>query len=555
MFTKNNSAKGDLIGLSSFFDFFCSVLSRIAYTETPQPLFLLSGVLKIIPTELMEALSKVNNISELDQDESVLYSLPKNNIKTRTYKDKTYIDFIGYAEEINTLIENTVSSKYYDKKTDQNIKMITLGDSNYGDVSIIGIKTIPNFIFTVFRGTYSSKTAQSYVQLQSIQPVKISEQNGEVKKMLAGIAKIDFEIIHSILESNHVIATFLDKKNIIPVFTGHSLGGGMSTILTDEYCSLVKSDAEQYEPLSPKPICITFGAPRVLSLTTSINFCKKIIDGSVLFRRYSNHGDPITALPPPRMGFYHPCSSDQDKKQGFRKFVSRDCNGSSKASIKTIAVSDTTKAINCSDEPSSWFNKMPAANILDHMTYLYISFAKAADITHLFGKSLVNATEIERYKGDTVLRIVEMSGDSEQGKYNVNFIDLVNTRIKDGKALFEDKKINREVFSYILSIQKNAPDIQFCTNGLPCAFTKKHNMNILDMDETYPLKKIDAEQLHDVVNAEKKDERNDYNGEIPAPVPTTAPVSTGGKRRKTKSKRKRRSTKRKRRSTKRKFKS
>jgi hypothetical protein len=540
----NSFTKGDLIGMSSFFDFFCSVLSRIAYTEAPHSLFLLTGVLKIIPKELMESLSKINNISELDQDESVLYSLPKNNIKTRLYKDKPYIDFIGYAEEINILIENTAISKYYDKTTDENIKILCLGDSNYGDVSIIGIKTIPNFVFTTFRGTYSSKTAQSYIQIQSIQPVVISEQSGEVKKMLAGIAKIDFEIMHSILEAKHAIATFLGKENIIPVFTGHSLGGAMATILTDEYCSLVKLDASQYKPMSPKPICITFGAPRVLSLTTSINFCKQIISGSLMVRRYSNHGDPITALPPPRIGFYHPCSSEQDKKQGYRKFVSRDCDSSSKASIKTMAVSDTTKAINCSNEPSSWFSKMPAVNILDHMTYLYISFAKAADMTHLFGKSVVIASEIERYNGDTVMRIVEMTGNSDKGKYNVNFIDLVNTRIKDGKTLFEDKKINRELFSYILSVQ-NVPDIQFmkdgkpCNNGLPCAFTKKHNLNILDRDKNYNLKMIDTEKLHNVVDAEKMDERNDYTAEVPQQV-------TGGKRRKTKSKkRKKRSTKRK----------
>jgi hypothetical protein len=47
-FKKNLTTKGatdaDTVGLDNFFDFICAVFSRIAYTEDPMPLFLISGV-------------------------------------------------------------------------------------------------------------------------------------------------------------------------------------------------------------------------------------------------------------------------------------------------------------------------------------------------------------------------------------------------------------------------------------------------------------------------------------------------------------------------------
>ena len=148
------------------------------------------------------------------------------------------------------------------------------------------------------------------------------------------IAKIEFEMLHSILAANNdIVTTFLKTTNVIPVFTGHSLGGALATLLDYEYCSIIeKRGAQAFPSLSSKPVCISFGSPRVLSKTTSEIFCGKIIKGLTLFHRYSNDGDPITSLPPPGFGFYHPCSSKNDKAKGYRKFVSRDCKSSTKMS-------------------------------------------------------------------------------------------------------------------------------------------------------------------------------------------------------------------------------
>lgn len=484
------------------------------------PLFLISGMFEklddsdvpipgsgIIPQSLLIPLRNITNISQLNQDEEVLFNLNSSNntIPTRTYNGKKYVDFIPYAQQINILIEDTLNSPYYNKtdpKTDRNIKVISIADSNYGDVLIIGIKYIPNFVFTSFRGTYSTKTAQSYVQMSSRNPVQISEGT----KLLKGIAKIEFEMLHSILAANNdIVTTFLKTTNVIPVFTGHSLGGALATLLDYEYCSIIeKRGAQAFPSLSSKPVCISFGSPRVLSKTTSEIFCGKIIKGLTLFHRYSNDGDPITSLPPPGFGFYHPCSSKNDKAKGYRKFVSRDCKSSTKMS-SNLARSEYTKAINCRDvEPSTLTKIMNSSpNMFDHMTYLYISFAKGADIVHLFGKSAftVETTEIGRVKntnpqfniksGDTEMRIVQMTGNESIGDYTADFIDLVKLRKKGDTILNEDSMMNNKLFSDLLYSKQDKVDVSFKPDGLPIPFSKNTSeLNMADYNDSIYNSKI-----------------------------------------------------------------
>lgn len=491
-FFSSKSTTEDLTGEATFFDFLCAVFSRISYSEVPMPLFLVSGVFRIIPKELLVPLKEITDIKELNKDEQDLFKLNDPNnvlfklqepVKLRTYNGKKYIDFIPYAERINNLIEDTKNSPYYKEITDSNIKIESIATSNYGIVLIIGIKYIDNFIFTSFRGTYSTKTAQSYIQMSSLKPVKISEGT----KVLKGIAKIEFEMLHTILSANNDIATtFLQKSNIIPVFTGHSLGGAMATLLDYEYCSIIDNKGSQYfAPLSPTPVCISFGSPRVLSKTTSETLCSKIVANKSLFHRYSNDGDPVTALPPPGVGFYHPCSTKSDKSKGLRKLVSRDCKSSTKMS-SNLARSEYTKAINCRDvEPSMLTKAINAGpNMFDHMTYLYISFAKAADIVHLFGKSAlsIETTEVGRVKnpniesklqsGDTEMFIYQMKGDDSIGLYTLDSVDLVKLRRKGDAVLGEDSLMNNQIFSDILYVKEDKVDVSFDSNGLPIPFQK-----------------------------------------------------------------------------------
>lgn len=496
-FFSSKPTSEDLTGLSTFFDFLCAVFSRIAYSEVPMPLFLLSGVLRIIPKKLLLRLREITDISKLNQDEQDFFNLndPSNElliskgeddpiVEIRTYNGKKYINFIPYAEKINNLIEDTSKSPYYKQITNPDIQMDSIATSNYGIVLIIGIKFIPNLIFTSFRGTYSTKTAQSYIQMSSASPVEISAG----KKVLKGIAKIEFEMLHTILASNNNIATkFLGGSNIIPVFTGHSLGGAMATILDYEYCDIVEKKGNQYfSPLLPTPVCISFGAPRVLSKTTSEKLCDKIVNGKTIVRRYTNDGDLVTALPPAPVGFYHPCSSDRDKSMDRRKMVSRDCKSSTRVSVN-LARSDYTKAINCRDKEPTMLTKAINAgqNMFDHMTYLYISFAKAADITHLFGKSAftINTTEVGRVnstnealkitEGDTEMYIYQMIGNSGVGEYTLDNIDLVKLRRKGDTILHEDSLMNNKIFSDILYVKKDTVNVSFGSDGLPIPFSKK----------------------------------------------------------------------------------
>jgi hypothetical protein len=460
----SSNSESDLIGLSCFFDFLCAVFSRIAYEETPRPLYLLSQIFSsIIPEELIIALSKITNISELNDDTALLTNFgPNDKIKIRTYNGKNYVNFIEYAEKINILIEGYKRYGCYTFPTSTNIILEAIATSNYGNVLIIGVKTMPNFVFTAFRGTYSAKTAASYTRPSSLFPVQISPNT----KILGGIGKILFEILYTILEANKYIAQQLlqtnnnpNVKSVIPVFTGHSLGGGMATILDYEYCKEGPKIIVPVPVLAEVPICITFGSPRVLSKTTSENLCKRIIGNKTLFRRYSNDGDPVTALPP--VNYYHPCSSKNDKASGYRKIVARDCK-SSTLTTKSIAnlmpsdyvtdkitsdlphaYSESKKAIKCRDTEASIATKLSnsAPNMFDHMTYLYVSFARAATITDLV-TSAAGSKEVSRVemdvpklnltKGDTIMTITHMVGNGSIGKISSSAIDLVKIRKKLG---------------------------------------------------------------------------------------------------------------------------
>jgi len=459
----SSNSESDFIGLSCFFDFLCAVFSRIAYEETPRPLYLLSQIFSsIIPEELIIALSKITDISELNDDKVLLQNLgPNDKIKIRKYNGQDYVNFIEYAEKINILIEGYKRYECYTFPTSTNIILEAIATSNYGNVLIIGVKTMPNFVFTAFRGTYSQKTAASYSRPDSLIPVQISPNT----KILLGIGKILFEILYTILEANKYIAQQLLKdnnnpnvKSVIPVFTGHSLGGGMATILDYEYCKEGPKIIVPVPVLAEVPICITFGAPRVLSKTTSENLCKRIIGNKTLFRRYSNDGDPVTALPP--VNYYHPCSSKNDKASGYRKIVARDCKSST---IKTNSIathmpsdyvtdkitsdlphaySEPKKAIKCRDTEASLATKLynAAPNMFDHMTYLYVSFARAATLSDLV--TISESKEVGRVekdnlslnvkKGDTIMTITHMVGDDRYGKISSSAIDLVNIRKKMG---------------------------------------------------------------------------------------------------------------------------
>jgi hypothetical protein len=552
---KNSGKAANGIGVSTFLDFLCSVFSRIAYTEDPMPLFLISGVLEIIPPVLIDEMSQFNPQAHpgTTDDTVVFPSILDGNpheYRLRTYtedsKEKIGIDFTGYARDINVLIEKTAASVFYEeilqnKGTNPGVKIISVADSNYGDALIIGIQQLKNFIFLAYRGTYSSKTAQSYVQISSVRPDKV-EIGASEQTVLYGIAKIDFEIIHTVtdaiiymihlqsqeLTSKATTTSFIGNsethKNVmiggdpvIPtvVATGHSLGGALATLFTLQFLlDFGKLFLVGETELSEYIICVTFGAPRTIGDKTAEWLCSQIAEQKLCFHRFSNHGDPVTALPPKQFGFTHPCSSNADKTNGSRGKVARDCNANIK--LTTGLNVDYDKELNCSNVGSIW-GKV-AAKIVDHMVYLLISYATAADIAHLFGKSAftLKTTEVERVTaqqlamfntqqvaknkseqerleglrkgivetsdrdiegkreiinnmnkitvggtevsvGDTAVRLVLAQGNGGTGTYTIAFVDLVRLRTRaflKGLKGKEDTGDTLSVFNEIEELSK-----------------------------------------------------------------------------------------------------
>ncbi len=514
----------DMIGFASFFDFLCAVFSRIAYADAPLPLFLISKVFDIIPAEIIDKLSKITDISKLNgPDEDIFDLSDKSTLSRREYNGSKYIDFIEYAKKINDVIEGKQNWSTHVIKDD--VKVISIADSNYGDILVIGCKRLPNFIFTAYRGTYSAKTAASYSKPSSLIPFVIDDKT----KALNGITKITYDIIYTTLNSIKNINVFLDNNNpnttkqYIPVFTGHSLGGAMATLMNYKWCN--------DNPNGFKPVCITFGSPRVLSKGTSERLCDLVETKKTIVHRYSTDGDPVTGLP--FTNFYHPCSSKEDKIKGRRKLVSRDCETSSYTPLHQALPNNVyTQKINCrSSERTFGITAMAR-----HMTYLYVSFIKAADVAHMAASSVLS-TEIGRNsKGETLMRIVQMEGNGKKGLYKVGFVNLVKLRDKQFKYPI-DSKDNDTMYNFLLEKSNTIKEEEVIKDNKPLVFGKSIKPN---------------EEI-DVTHQEDFDRILNEQPPVPPvapPVPPVAPVAPpvapgppgpgiGGKTKKNKKKSKR----------------
>jgi len=485
MATNNNENKEieepDKIGLATFFDFICAVFARIAYCDPPLQIFFLSAIFSdkggIIPQSLLKKLAKVKNIKELNSDEMV-FGLAKNadHFPTRVYNGRKYIDFIEYAKKINILIERTKESPYYHQKTDPNIRIISIADSNYGECFVTGIKYIPNFVFVAYRGTYSLKTAASYVKPESAIPLTIYGDT----TMLKGMAKINFEIIHAVTNAMMYISLTFLKKKPIPALTGQSLGGAMATIFVYEYSQKIAKIPNIAKCLSSEAICSNFGTPRVLGKAASEHLCKTIVKGQVLFHRFSNHGDIFTSLPPKGLGFYHPCSNEE---KDYRKLVARDCNGLA-ATDQMFITSDYNTPIDCTNKQADLFTRVRNLNtdITNHGSYLYVSFLNNDS---KFGRPF-SRTEIGRVHNtneqfglihrDTEMRVVQMFGNGKDGIYKADFVDLVKLREQGDSVLHEDSKDTYSIFNILLRGNHNNNNNN---NAIKVKFDKKTKLPIL----------------------------------------------------------------------------
>jgi hypothetical protein len=511
----SNKTFGDI----PFITFYDTVLSRLAYftSENFLPAYLdIFG--SIIPEKLLKSINDapMNNIFD-----SSIYQLSKNTeIPTYTYNNSKFINFTDMAENINKVTKKFVDRKIPKQEKPQkggigmpsmpsmpsmpnmNIKSIfgknyqvayiSISTSNYGGYYILVDTRMPNCIFVVFRGTYSAKSAGAYTKPSSIVPFNIGKNippeelkkklevdGGKMFGVLTGINKILDDVYHTILQSMLYLAqTYLKPKGkeSIKVFTtGHSLGGGLCTLFANDWFETTRIspyDKSPYDIFSKKICCVSIASPRVMSPALSNNFCAKTEKGDILYRRLTNRGDPVPALPQKAIlglseGFQHPCSAKK-YSDSQRKVISMDC-GSAQSGIN-IAYN---KGLDCRNTKTGMLSGNISGNALAHTAYLYINFVNAVPVSGFIKSALPVGTpsikskpvEIQRTnKGATVARVILGVGEeknfSTKQQFKSVFFDLNDLRPKDKQILTtnpdakpvttEDTLMNGKVFDDII---------------------------------------------------------------------------------------------------------
>ena len=166
------------------------ILTRLSYMNNTNFLHYYDEIFKI--TELRSQLHKIKEVN----DENIFEPIVNN------------IDIIN--KKINAITKKHLIHK---DDNSSNVKYVSISTSNYSSVYIIADK-LTNTIFIAFRGTYSIKSALSYLKLTSVKPYQICKTSPD--GILLGIFKIVGEIFYTIKESiNFLSSTFLKNKNYI----------------------------------------------------------------------------------------------------------------------------------------------------------------------------------------------------------------------------------------------------------------------------------------------------------------------------------------------------
>uniref|UniRef100_A0A6C0IGX9 Fungal lipase-type domain-containing protein n=1 Tax=viral metagenome TaxID=1070528 RepID=A0A6C0IGX9_9ZZZZ len=389
----------------------CSVLSRLSYMNNTNFLHNYIEIFKI--PEFKSQLHKINTCSIEN-----IFEPKINNISIVNKK-------------INTITKTRhTNNNDFDSS---NIKYISISTSNYSSVYIIADK-LTNSIFISFRGTYSVKSALSYLKLTSIEPYKPNKNSNN--GILLGIFKIVGEIYYTICESIYFLSKDFLKSNNYKLFTtGHSLGGGCAQIFS---YLLVKNKP------SLKITCVTFGGPRTMNKSLITKYNNYIENKVIMFRRYVTNGDPIPLLPfttkSGNNSYYH--TDDDNEKMSF---TSLSCKNVFKTNKVFCNLRNKTQKI----KPNPKY----------HSIYLGVYYKGA-------GEDLFKTTkEIVRHNGDTVCKI-NVGGNNESYKAVFFLLDdlkmktpvhkFFNKTIKKIKKIFttdykhQDIYMNREIFNNLI---------------------------------------------------------------------------------------------------------
>jgi hypothetical protein len=323
---------------------------------------------------------------------------------------------------INGDLKGETNFKIIGEKTPlNNVKYISIGWSNYGEIYVVADKRMPNTLFLLFRGTYSAKTASLYTKPTSLVPLTVCKNSqGTPEQFLYGIFKPTSEMIHTIIETmRYLAADFLGatQPNSVKIFTtGHSLGGAMCTNFAYLWMGVKKSspyNLAPYDVLANNIICVSLGAPRCMNTIVAKKFCNFVLQKNILFLRITTRGDPVTGLPP-KLGYQHPCSDD-DK---MRMEISEDCNA--QLTMRPTPNVNYSGDLDCANHKTRPY----VPNPLSHTIYLDILFTKAVDIIKFF-KGIGIAQEVSRNaEGGTICRLIM----GQNTNYSAIFFDVNKSR-------------------------------------------------------------------------------------------------------------------------------
>ena len=513
---KNMSRKSDKFGNVHFISFLGSVLSRMSYLDDNNFLNAYLNVMgNIIPNYILNKIGTYHENIKDYLDDQTLFDLNSNGIQTYDFNGKKYIDFNDMAKQINPIINIKINQTVKEPiNPSQNIKYISLGWSNYGEIYIVADKNMPNMIFLIFRGTYSSKTASLYSKPTSIVPLKVCENGGD--EFLYGIYKVTAEMIHTIIESiNHLATTFLnDNTDKIRIFTtGHSLGGAMATNFSYMWMNVKQTspyNSSLYDRLDEKIICMSLGSPRAINGKTAETYCKYVEKGKILYLRITTRGDPVPAMPPksvvPFAGkklniqYQHPCSENEMMRQE----ISEDCNSllttdtsqimSNIKSLKADSVSSVKYDGNL--DCQNYKTRVYAPNMMSHMIYLNVLYTAALNITK-FLKGMVIQQEVKRNSnGDTICRIIMCEFVNNVKSYKVVFFNVNDSR---ENATNVDNLIEN-------SLNEETSVSQQQGGGI---FDSFFSLFLNDKNDDTTYKKIDGTNLETTPSVNLDDETND----------------------------------------------